>query len=68
MNPVRRSRLTRRVAGVLTGLAAPLAPVTAGPAAAASPLRPDPPGWLTKRAPGQRRLVRCAMTWRSRAW
>jgi RNA polymerase sigma factor (sigma-70 family) len=35
---------------VLTGLAAPLAPITTGPAAAASPLRPDPPGWLTKRA------------------
>jgi hypothetical protein len=51
MNFVRRSRLIRRVAGVLTGLAAALAPITTGPAAAASPLRPDPPGWLTKRAP-----------------
>jgi hypothetical protein len=51
MNPVRRSGLIRRVAGVLTGLAAPLALIITGPAAVASQLRPDPPGWLTKRAP-----------------
>jgi hypothetical protein len=50
--PIRRSRLIRRVAGVLTGLAATLAPITTGPAAVASQLRPDPPGWLNRRAPG----------------
>jgi len=48
MNPVRRSRLIRRMAGVLTGLAALLAPITTGPAAVASQLRPDPPGWLQR--------------------
>jgi hypothetical protein len=52
MNPIRRARLIRRAAGVLTGLATPLAPITTAPAAVASQLRPDPPGWLTKRAPG----------------
>jgi hypothetical protein len=51
MNPVRRSRLIRRKTGVLTGLAAALSLITTGPAAVASQLRPDPPGWLTKRAP-----------------
>jgi hypothetical protein len=50
MNFVRRSRLIRRAPGVLTGLAPALVSITTGPAAAASPLRPDPPGWLTKRA------------------
>ena len=55
MNPI-RSRLIRRVAGVLAGLAVTLAPITTGPAAVASPLRPDPPGWLTKRAPVPERL------------
>ena len=52
MSPLRRTRLIRRVVGVLTGLAEPLAPITIGPTAVASQLRPDPPGWLTKRAPG----------------
>jgi GrpB-like predicted nucleotidyltransferase (UPF0157 family) len=51
LSPVRRSRPIRRVAGVLTGLAATLAPIITAAAALASPLRPDPPGWLTKRAP-----------------
>ena len=46
MTPIR----IRRVASVLTGLAATLLPITTGPAAVASQLRPDPPGWLTKRA------------------
>jgi hypothetical protein len=48
MNPARRSRPIRRVAWVLTGLAALLAPVMIGPAAFASPLRADPPGWLQR--------------------
>ena len=48
MNPARRSRLIRRAAGVLTGLAAVPAPVTTGPAACASALRADPPGWLQR--------------------
>jgi hypothetical protein len=50
MNPIRRFRLIRRVAGVLAGLAALLASITTGPADFAAQLRPDPPGWL-KRAP-----------------
>jgi hypothetical protein len=48
MNPIRHSRLIRRVAGLLVGLAALLAPVTTGPAALAAQLRPDPPGWLNR--------------------
>lgn len=48
MNPICRSSLIRRAAGVLAGLAALLAPVTTGSAALASPLRADPPGWLQR--------------------
>jgi hypothetical protein len=48
MNPTHRSHLIRRVAGVLAGLAAVLAPAMIGPAAFASPLRADPPGWLQR--------------------
>jgi hypothetical protein len=42
MNPIRRSRLIRRVAGVLAGLAAPLAPITTWPAAATTAHQPRP--------------------------
>jgi hypothetical protein len=55
MNPARRSHLVRRVAGVLTGLAALLAAITTGSAAFASPLRADPPAWL-QRLPAPARL------------
>jgi hypothetical protein len=55
MNPIRRSRLIRRTAGVLTGLAVPVAPITTGSAALASPLRADPPAWL-QRPPGPAHL------------
>jgi hypothetical protein len=48
MNPIRHSHLIRRVAGVLVGLTALLAPVTTGPAASAAQLRPDPPAWLRR--------------------
>ena len=48
MNPIGRSSLIRRAAGVLAGLAAPLAWITTGSAALASPLRADPPGWLQR--------------------
>jgi len=52
MNPIYPpSHLIRRVVGVLGGLAALLAPVITGPAAFASQLRPDPPWWVTHRAP-----------------
>jgi hypothetical protein len=51
MNCIGPSRLIRRVAGVLTGLATALALITTGFAALASQLRLDPPGWLTERAP-----------------
>ena len=50
MKPSRGFRLIRCVAGILTGLAAPLAPIKTGPAAVASQLRADPPTWL-KRPP-----------------
>ena len=36
------------MAGVLAGLAALLASITSGPAAFASPLRADPPGWFKR--------------------
>jgi hypothetical protein len=55
MNPVRRSHLIRRAAGVLTGLAALLTPITTASAASASPLRADPPGWF-QRMPAPARL------------
>jgi RNA polymerase sigma factor (sigma-70 family) len=45
MNPAHRSRRIRRAAGVLPAL---LAPITLGPAAFASSLRADPPGWLQR--------------------
>ena len=61
MNPI-HCLLIRRVAGVLTGLAAPPAPITTGPAAVASQLRPDPPGWL-KRAPGPVHLLPLPPGW-----
>ena len=52
MNPIYpRSHLIRRVVGVLGGLATLLASVSTGPAAFASQLRPDPPWWVTHRAP-----------------
>jgi len=51
MNPIHPSRLIRRVVGVLAGLATLLASVITGPAAFASQLRPDPPWWVTHRAP-----------------
>jgi hypothetical protein len=47
MNPLHRSRLIRRVAGVLAGLAALLAFLTTGPGASASQLRADPPWSVT---------------------
>jgi hypothetical protein len=55
LNPIHRSHLIRRVAGVLTGLAALLAPITTGRAAFASPQQADPPGWL-QRLPAPVRL------------
>jgi hypothetical protein len=55
MNPARHSHLARRVADVLTGLAALLASLRTGSAAVASPLRADPPGWL-QRLPALARL------------
>jgi hypothetical protein len=48
MNPICRSSLIRRAAAVLTGLAAPLAPITTGSAVLASPFRADPPGWFQR--------------------
>jgi hypothetical protein len=47
MNPIYRSHLIRRLAGVLAGLATLLASATTGSAAFASQLRPDPPWWVT---------------------
>ena len=47
MNPSHRSRVIRRVAGVLAGLAALLASLTTGLSASASQLRPDPPWSVT---------------------
>jgi hypothetical protein len=48
MNPI---RAVRRSAGILAWLASVLlASADAAPAALASPLRPDPPWWLTHRA------------------
>jgi len=48
MNPI---RAFRRSAAILAWLASvPLASAVAAPAALASPLRPDPPGWLRQRA------------------
>jgi hypothetical protein len=52
MNPIRRSHLIRRLAGVLAGM---LAPITTASAAFASPLRADPPGRF-RRAPPPTRL------------
>jgi hypothetical protein len=48
MTPTRYSHLIRRVAGLLGGLAALLASIATGPAAFASPLRSDPPGWFNR--------------------
>jgi hypothetical protein len=51
MNCIRRIRRIRRPAAVLAWLASVLlASAVAAPAALASPLRPDPPWWLTHRA------------------
>lgn len=47
MNRSHHSHLIRLVAGVPVGLAA-LASIMTGPAAFASQLRPDPPGWLKR--------------------
>src|SRR5215813_10682813 len=47
MNPIHRSRLVRRVAGVLAGLAALLTSLTTGGSASASQLRADPPWSVT---------------------
>jgi hypothetical protein len=55
MNPTHRPRRIRRTASVLAGPAALLAPITLGPAAFASLLRADPPGWL-RRLPAPARL------------
>ena len=52
MNPIRHSHLIRRVARLLAGLTALLPSITAGPAALAAQLRPDPPGWLGRLAAG----------------
>jgi hypothetical protein len=51
MSPIYRSHLIRRAAGVLTGLAALLAPITTGSAAFASPLQADPPAWFQRLPP-----------------
>jgi hypothetical protein len=48
MSPIHRSHLIRRMAGVLTGLGALLAPITTGSAAFASPSQADPPAWFRR--------------------